>query len=301
MVANRTLTVSEKGTLLPFLLTALSNMGRNKVKSLLTHGQVMVNDQVVTRHDHPLVQGQTVTILAMRKVSSDDLDGVQILFEDDDVLVIDKPAGLLSMGTDTEKEHTAYRILGDYMRMKNPKSRIFIVHRLDRDTSGVMMFAKRESVQQKLQNAWKDVVVERAYLAVVEGRVQQDTGTITSWLKESKTLIMYISRKEGDGQKAITHYEVLHRTGEYSLLKVQLETGRKNQIRVQMQSIGHPVVGDDRYGAIKDPLGRLGLHASVLSFHHPTTDKVMRFETDFPSAFLRVFSYDQKASVTIKS
>ncbi len=292
MAKNRTFIVSASELLLPFLLKQLSGVGRNKVKSLLTHGQVMVNDKVVTRHDHALVEGQTVAILALRKVSQEDLQGVQILYEDVDLLVIDKPAGLLSMGSETEKERTAYRILSDYVRVDQPKARIFIVHRLDRDTSGVMMFAKRQTVQQQLQDAWKEAVLERAYLAVVEGRVQKEIGTITSWLKESKSLTMYISRKEGEGQKAITHYEVLHKTGEYSLLKVTLETGRKNQIRVQMQSIGHPVVGDDRYGATKDPLGRLGLHASVLHFLHPTTGEVLRFETNFPASFRRVFSYE---------
>lgn len=289
MANDRTFTVAEPTALLAFLLAKMPGKGRNKVKALLTHRQVSVGDDVVTRHDHPLQSGQTVTIQGAGGPAGDSLRGVQILFEDADLLVIDKPAGLLSVATDEDRDQTAYRVLMDHVQSTNPQHRVFIVHRLDRETSGVMMFAKREAVQQALQNAWKDVVLERTYLAVVEGRFTRTEGTIKSWLKESSTRTMYVSAQPGDGLKAVTHYRVLQTGSDYSLLEVRLETGRKNQIRVQMQSIGHSVVGDKRYGSARDPLSRLGLHARVLSFRHPITAKVLRFETDVPPAFRRLF------------
>ncbi|MCO5388226.1 MAG: RNA pseudouridine synthase [Desulfosporosinus sp.] len=163
------------------------------------------------------------------------------------------------------------------------------MHRLDRETSGVMMFAKSEKVQQLLQKAWKEAVLERTYVVVVEGMVTKEEGTITSWLTESKAFIMYSSRTPNDGQKAITHYRVLKKNKHYSLLEVELETGRKNQIRVHMKDIGHSVIGDKKYGATKHPIGRIGLHARVLAFKHPITGEVVRYETDIPKEFLNLF------------
>jgi len=164
------------------------------------------------------------------------------------------------------------------------------LHRLDRDTSGVMMFAKSEKIQQLLQNAWKEAVLERSYIAVVEGLVTKEEGTITSWLTESKAFIMYSSRTPNGGQKAVTHYQVLKKNKNYSLLEVKLETGRKNQIRVHMKDIGHSIIGDKKYGATKHPIGRLGLHARVLAFTHPVTGEEVRYETDIPKVFLSLFS-----------
>lgn len=287
---DKVYTVAEDTSLLPYLIQLFPNKGRNKVKAMLTHRQVKVEGKVVTRHDHVLLTGQHVSILAVGEAGKDVLQGVRILHEDADIIVIDKPAGLLSMATDEEREKTAYRILTDYVRRIDTQARIFIVHRLDKETSGVMMFAKREGVQQALQNDWKNVVQERAYVVLVEGQVRHEKGTIHSWLKESQTKTMYVSRAKGDGQEAITHYEVLQAGKDYSLLQVHLETGRKNQIRVHMQSIGHSVVGDRRYGSTKNPIGRLGLHARTLAFLHPTHREVVRFSTDIPSAFRRVFA-----------
>ncbi|HCF69997.1 MAG TPA: RluA family pseudouridine synthase, partial [Syntrophomonas sp.] len=157
--------------------------------------------------------------------------GLKILYEDVDLIVIDKPAGLLSMASDKEKLYTAYHQLTDYVRQTNPDNHLFIVHRLDRDTSGVMLFAKNEEAKHKLQDAWKQMVVDRAYVAVVEGKVEKKEGSIKSWLKETKTRLMYSSSKSGDGLEAITHYKVLKASPQYSLLEIRLETGRKNQIR----------------------------------------------------------------------
>ena len=288
MAVDKVLLVTEADTLLPFLLAKQPGKGRNKVKGLLTHRQILVNDAVVTRHDYPLVPGQRVTVRAVTADEKESLHGMRILFEDADLLVIDKPPGLLSIATDDERELTAYHILTEYVQRFNPKNRIFVVHRLDKETSGVMMFAKKETVQQALQNDWKDTVLERSYVTVVEGFVKSAEGTLKSWLKESKTRTVYVTRP-GDGLLAITHYKVLQAERDFSLLEVNLETWRKNQIRVHMQNMGHSVIGDKRYGSKKDPLGRLGLHARVLSFKHPVTGEVLRYETAIPQSFRRLF------------
>ncbi|MFD0697875.1 RluA family pseudouridine synthase [Paenibacillus sp. GCM10027628] len=282
--------VQESSELLPFLLQALTGMGRNSVKSILARGQVSVNDKPVTAYNYQLEPGQTVTVSKERVIEEVPFVGVKILHEDEDVIVIQKDAGLLSIAANAqENELTAYRQLMAHVRNHDPKSRIFVVHRLDRDTSGVMMFAKSEKVQQLLQNTWQESVKERTYVALVEGAVKKPEGKITSWLKENKSLKMYSSPYPNDGLYAETHYKVIQTDRSFSLLEVQLETGRKNQIRVHMQDIGHPIVGDKKYGSKAKPIGRLGLHARVLSFVHPVTGELLRFETEIPKMFLKVF------------
>lgn len=272
-----------------FLLEKLSPQGRNSIKSLLAHGQVSVDDRVEKLYNFPLKLGQTVTVRKDRTTVAPALVGLRILHEDDDIIVIHKDAGLLSIATPQETELTAYRQLTAHVRIDNPNNRIFVLHRLDRETSGVMMFAKSEKIQQAMQDSWKDVVKERMYVALVEGMVKKTQGTISSWLKESATLKMYSSPHPNDGQHAITHYKVIQSNRNYSLVEVHLETGRKNQIRVHMQDIGHPIASDKKYGARTKPFSRLGLHARVLSFVHPTTGKLMRFETEIPKQFLSQF------------
>jgi 23S rRNA pseudouridine1911/1915/1917 synthase len=283
------LTVREPTELLAFLLQEHPNRGRNAVKSMLSRGQVSVGGRTVTAYNHPLRPGDTVDIRTGRPPEEFRFVGLSILHEDDDLIVIRKEAGLLSIGTGQEKELTAYRQLSDYVKKRDPRRKIFILHRLDRDTSGVMMFAKSEQVQRHMQNAWKDAVPERVYYALVEGQVREPEGRIESWLKENAAMKMYSGARPGDGQHAVTHYRVLRSNRRYSLLEVRLETGRKNQIRVHMQDIGHPVAGDKKYGAATKPIGRLGLHAGVLAFVHPSTGQRMRFKTDIPKSFLSVF------------
>lgn len=289
-------TVNEPIELLPFLLLKLSDHGRNSVKSILARGQVLVNDQVVTAYNCPLEPGHTVTIRMGRVEEKQPLIGVTIIHEDDDVIVVRKEAGLLSIASEQENELTAYRQLMVHVRGKDPNSRIFVVHRLDRDTSGVMLFAKSEKVQQQLQNTWQDSVKERSYVALVEGWVKKSEGTISSWLRESSTMKMYSSSRPNDGLHAVTHYKTIQTNKAYTLLEVSLETGRKNQIRVHMEDIGHPIVGDKKYGSKSRIIGRLGLHARVLAFIHPTTGKIMRFETDIPKPFLAPFRQAERKS-----
>ncbi|WP_313732029.1 RluA family pseudouridine synthase [Cohnella nanjingensis] len=281
--------MSEPAELLAFLLAKLSHQGRNAVKAILARGQVSVNDRVVTAYNHPLKPGYAVTISMEKPDQAPPLVGLSILYEDDDLIIVSKEAGLLSIASTQENEVTAYRQLNEHVRRTDPAGRIFVVHRLDRDTSGVMMFAKREDVQQALQNNWQEAVLERTYVALVEGNVKKPEGTISSWLKESKTLKMFSSPYPNDGQHAVTHYKTLRASPQFSLLQVELETGRKNQIRVHMQDLGHPVVGDKKYGSRSKALTRLGLHARVLAFAHPVSGETMRFETEIPKSFLHAF------------
>lgn len=285
-----TFEVKESSELMKFLIANLKGKSRENIKSLLAHSQVAVDGKMTTQFNHPLEIGQQVSISKVRvsKLNSD-YQKLNIIFEDAHIIVIEKREGLLSMATEKEKEQTAYSLLSEYIKKKNPNNLIFIVHRLDRETSGLMMFAKSIEVQQKLQEAWKEVVVERNYVVVVEGQVEKNEGTITSWLKENKALTMYSSPTENDGQKSITHYKVLKRNKKYSLLDIKLETGRKNQIRVHMKEIGHSVIGDKKYGGEKSPIGRLGLHARILAFVHPITGEPLRFETPIPKKFMDLF------------
>lgn len=289
---DKSYTVDRQEELLAYLLQTIANRGRNAIKSMLARGQIEVNGRAVTAYNYPLQPGHIVTVRKEAAAETIPFAGMSILHEDEDIVVILKDAGLLSIAASGQDyEVTAYRQLTAHVRQTAPNSRIFVVHRLDRDTSGVMMFAKSEQVQQQLQNAWHEAVKERTYVALVEGTVRKPEGRIESWLKETKTLKMYSSPHPNDGQHAVTHYKTLRTSSDFSLLEVQLETGRKNQIRVHLSDIGHPIVGDKKYGARSRAIGRLGLHAKVLAFVHPRTGELMRFETDIPKALLRLFQH----------
>lgn len=283
-----TYNIEEETTLLPFLLKSIKK-SRNSVKSILTRGQVRVDGQTITQHNHPLKPGQVVEILSNKaNIKKSALTGIRIIHEDKDIIVIDKDPGVLSMSRKNPNELNAYRQLNEYVKADNPKNHIFIVHRLDRDTSGVMIYAKSQEVQQKLQDNWHDVVKERTYTAVVEGNVRKDEGEISSWLTENDAMRVYSSPYDDGGKYAVTHYKKIAGNDEYSLLEVELETGRKNQIRVHLQDIGHPIVRDKKYGAKTNPLRRLGLHATTIAFIHPTTEELVRFSVKPPASFYRL-------------
>ena len=211
---------------------------------------------------------------------------MNIIWEDDDLIVINKREGLLSVATQREKERTAYHILGNYLKKIDPQNKIFILHRLDRETSGLMMFAKKESVKRAMQDNWSEMITQRSYVAVVEGRPQKDTDLLISNLVENKKMQVYVVPVGTEGKEAITRYRLLKTNNAYSLLELDLETGRKNQIRAQLQSVGLPIAGDFKYGAETNPTGRLMLHARKLCFIHPTTGEEMRFETHIPDKFI---------------
>ena len=280
--------VDTESALLGFLLTCFPNKSRNYVKGILKRGQIAVNGEVCKDFSRILYPGQQVKALLNILPNPDEMS-IPIIYEDDAVVVINKPAGMLAVASDIENENTAFHIVNEHMKKGSNHGRIFIVHRLDRDTSGVMLLAKSEKIKLALQENWADNAIHRGYLAVVEGNVSIPKKRIVSWLKQTKTLLVYSSNRESDGKIAITNYETLQTTDRYSLLDISLETGRKNQIRVHMKDIGHPIAGDKKYGAVTDPFKRMGLHASTLIIKHPQTGEQMRFEAPIPNAFRRVF------------
>lgn len=288
MHTDTTIPVTSPSTLLPFLLQALKNKSRDNVKSLLHNKQILVNGQTVTQFNHEIKPPDVITVKAERKSDALLSRNMRIVFEDEHIIVIDKNAGLLSMASDNEKYLTAYSILSNYVKQEKPSNRIFIVHRLDRDTSGLMMFARSEKIQSLLQRDWRRKITERTYIALVEGRVTQSEGTVRSYIYESKALMMHSSDDPRKGDLAITHFRTLKATNDYSLLSVTLETGKKNQIRLHMQELGHSIVGDKKYGATGNPISRLGLHAATLAFIHPVTGREMRFESKVPAKFRRL-------------
>ena len=235
--------VESDSTLLPFLFSVFQDKSRTTVKSYLTHRQVSVNDRTVTRHDTPLRPGDRVCILSGRGFAPLSHPMLRIVFEDEYLIVIDKRQGLLSMGTEREKERTAYHILSRHVKQHDPAGLIFIVHRLDRETSGLMLFAKSQAVQERLQKNWKQMVRKRTYLAVVEGRMPHPAGVIKAPLCENSLFKVYVPA-DREGTPATTHYRVVRQGTRYSLVELELETGRKNQIRAHMEHIGRPIVGD---------------------------------------------------------
>ena len=280
---GRNITVEQEATLLPFLFELLKEQSKTSVKALLSHGQIWVNQQATTQFDTPLHVGDVVTISYNRRKVVFNNPLLNIIYEDDSVIVVNKREGLLSVSTAKVRERTAFHILSDYLKKSDPRNKLFVLHRLDRDTSGLMMFAKTRAVQEKMQSNWNEMITERTYVAVVEGRPEKDSDLITTQLKENAEARVYVVAD--GGKDAITRYHLLRTNEKYSLLELNLETGRKNQIRAQMEYIGHPIAGDYKYGAETDPTGRLMLHAQRLYFIHPETGEEMRFDTRIPDSF----------------
>ncbi len=292
--SRRELRPEGETTLLAFLLGAVKGKSRNAVKNLLTHRQVLVDGVVTTRHDAPLTPKNVVTLLPPDAPAPADLP-FPICYEDDALLAIEKPAGLLSVASDRDRERTAYRLVREHIKVADPAAKLFVVHRLDQDTSGLLLFAKRQEVKETLQENWDTAVRERGYLAVVAGRPPEDEGLVHTWLRETKTRLVYSA--DGpckDGKEAITGYRVVKANESYALLELFLQTGRKNQIRVHMQDLGCPVVGDKRYGGPKSPIGRLCLHAHRLTFIHPTTGQTVTLKSRKPRDFNRLFREEPK-------
>lgn len=282
MTINR-FTVKQSSELLIFLSEVMPGKSRNSLKSLLSHKLVYVDGKMVTQFNHPLKPGQVVAIgEGKHNTASASHTDLKVLYEDNSIIVIDKPSGLLTIATDTEKHDTAYRRVSDYLKRSNPRAKIFILHRLDRDTSGVMIFARNQEVQNHMQKEWDHVVTDRQYQAIIEGRMNPSKGTLVHYLVEGKTGVVHVTQNVHQGQKAITHYETLQSAGLFSLVKLTLDTGRKNQIRVQLSDAGCPIAGDKKYGAKTNPAGRLALHATKLSFIHPVSKTEMTFHSALP-------------------
>lgn len=271
--------------LLEHLYTLMPQRKRTTVKELLKHRQVAVNSVPITQFDHELHPGDKVEVNLTREFQVFYDRRIKLVYEDDDILVINKGYGLLSMGNDKVKEGTAYSIMRDYLKRKDPRNKIFIVHRLDRDTSGLMMFAKSIEAKEAMQHNWNNMVISRKYLAVVEGKVEEEEGTVRSYLAENSQYEVFSTDDPKQGQLAVTRYRTLKSRNGYSLMEVSLDTGRKNQIRVHMKDLGHPIAGDRKYGAKSSPIHRLALHAQTLRFVHPITRRDMNFSTPIPASF----------------
>lgn len=264
-------TAARGGPLLQCVREQLPDVPAGKSKSWLEHRQISVDGVVTSRFDFPLREGQSVRIgLSARGTSGCPLP---ILYEDETLFAVDKPAGLLTVATDREKERTAYRAVHD-----GGVEPLFVVHRLDRGTSGVLLFARTREAKEALQSSWDDKV-EREYLAICEGVFERKTGRLDTLLRETAAHVMYSAPT---GVRAVTNYEVTAESSRYSLLRVRIETGRKNQIRAHLSELGHPVAGDKKYGAKSDPFRRLGLHAGVLAVTHPVTGRPVRIEAPAP-------------------
>ncbi len=282
------LPVDEPTTLLPFLLTHIKGKSRNNVKSLLSKKLVVVDGVPISRFDAPLSPGQKVTILSVPAPKSGTLP-FPLLYEDDRLIVVNKPAKLLSVATQSEKVRTAYHMVTDYVKSQHIDNRIYVLHRLDRDTSGVLMFARDPELKEKFQARWNELILRRGYKAVVEGVPKPDRDTIRSFLVETKTHMIFSGAPGPGAKEASTNYEILRSVNGYSLLDISIDTGRKNQIRVHMKDIGCPIAGDKQYGARTNPIGRLCLHAGELSFIHPITKEPLTFTAKTPRDFNRVF------------
>ncbi len=281
-------TPSQEGTLLPFLLEAMADRKRTTVKDYLQHRQVRVNGTVTTLYNQAVGPDDLVEVNTTREFQTFSNPRLQIVYEDDDVIVVNKGYGLLSVGTDKIRTGTAYSLLKDYLKRKDPRNKIFIVHRLDRDTSGLMMFAKNVQAKEAMQHNWNNMVLERRYVAVVEGRLDPAEGEIRSYLAENAEHEVYSTPDPALGQLAVTRYTTLRSANGYSLVALNLATGRKNQIRVHMKEAGHPIAGDRRYGASSSPLHRLCLHAETLRFVHPATRRDMNFSCPVPAGFRKL-------------
>ena len=280
-----TFNVDGETTLMEFLSTVMPDRKRSSIKSLLKFGSVMVNETVTSQFNTLLIPGDVVKVNLSRSFPVFYNSRVKIVYEDDDIIVIEKGYGLLSMGNDKVKDGTAYSILKNYLKEKDPRNKIFIIHRLDRDTSGLMMFAKTIEAKEAMQHNWNNMVLERTYLAVVEGKVEEESGTVKSYLAENSQMEVYSTDNPEEGQLAVTRWKRMATGNGYTLMEVSLDTGRKNQIRVHMKDLEHPIAGDRKYGAKSSPIHRLALHARTLRFVHPITRRDMRFETPVPASF----------------
>ena len=289
MTEDHQFRVASRCELLPYLISLPLGLSRKQAKDLLRFRAVTVEHTVRVRHDTDLCPNDVVTIAVRKQVRDESLgrQSLKIIHLDDAVVVVDKPTGLLSMGSEREKEKTAHRLLNEHLKAlrRSRLQQAFIVHRLDRETSGLMVFARNQSTQTILQDNWKKVA--KRYLAVVEGVPANGQGTLKDHLVEKHSFMVH--RVDKGGQLAITHYRVLRRHGDKSLLELTLETGRKNQVRVQLAALGHPIIGDRKYGASTDPAGRLALHSCELKFRHPVSGALMEFHSELPAQLEHLF------------
>lgn len=276
--------VKRESELLTYLKEELK-FSRNNAKSLLSHHLIAIDGAPVSQFNFMIYPGDSL-IISKNPIKKKEREKLPIIYEDEYIIALNKPFGLLSVASDKEKAITAYRLVMDYVQDKDRKNRIFVVHRLDKETSGVLIFAKSDELKEAFQNNWNDLVSKRGYYAIVEGNLNKKEDTITNYLKMNSLNLMYIaSSKDPKAQKCITKYSVLKENKKYSLLDVNIFTGRKNQIRVTLGSLGHFVLGDDKYGEPANPINRLCLHAYELDIKNPLTGKVYKLKAPIPDDF----------------
>lgn len=273
--------VKHDSTLLEYLISDLQ-FSKNNAKKILSKKLISIEGAPVTQFDFKLFKGDNL-IIAKKPIRTKTRKNLPIIYENDEIIVINKPAGLLSIATDKEKSSTAYRMVMDYLQAKDKHNRIFVVHRLDKETSGILMFAKNEKIRDLLQENWNDIVKSRGYYAICEGIFEKKEGRVVNYLKMNRQNLMYITDDKKNSQKCITDYKVIKENKKYSLLDVHIFTGRKNQIRVTLGGLGHYVVGDDKYGEPENPINRLCLHAYELKFVHPISKKIYEFKEVLPA------------------
>ena len=277
------LVVKKESELLEYLYENL-DMPKKRIKQYLTHGAIYVNNNKTTQYNYKLIKGMNIVIDTDSK-NKKELP-FDILFEDDHIIVVNKPSGLLTIATEKEKEKTLYHIVREYLVSKDKYAKVFIVHRLDKDTSGIVVLAKDEKTKNKLQENWNEYVSLREYVAIVHGKLKKTEDRIVQNLKETKTNLVYVTKKD-DGKEAITNYKVIKENDDYSMVNINIETGRKNQIRVAFATLKHPIVGDKKYG-INDKENRLYLHANRLKMYYPEIKKDILFETQTPNEFKKI-------------
>jgi len=274
--------VKHDGEVLDYLLNNCTDQSKSKIRQLFKNKCVAVNGDLTSQYNKKVRKGDVITFQQFFKTKSQ--GNLPIIYEDQEFVVINKPSGLLSVSTKGEKTDTAYNMVSDYIKLKNKKAKIFVLHRLDRETSGVLVFAKNENIKRKLQNDWNKLVTKRGYIAICEGRMKKGKAKVKSYLKENKEYMVY-STMDKKGDLAITNYNVKRTSDRYSYVEVYLETGKKNQIRVHMNDLGHPIAGDKKYYAKTNPLKRLALHSHVLEFRHPDSHKLYTFAVKAPGTF----------------
>lgn len=271
-----TYTIDNDYILFEYLKLKLPNKSKNNIKSLLKNECILINNKVVNKHNYLLKKNDILTI----KKKHNRLD---IIYEDNNIIVINKQEGILTIASEKEKLNTLYHEVREYLKFKKQKT--FIVHRLDKDTSGIIIFAKSEKIKNMYQNNWNSLVIKRGYIAIVEG-ITNKNGTIKSYLKEDKNMMVHSSK---NGKLAITHYEKIKNKNNYTMLQIYIDTGRKNQIRVHMKENNTPIIGDKKYGSKTNPIKRLGLHCNILTIKNPINNQIFSFKSDYPDIFNKLF------------
>lgn len=279
------ITVKKEDTLLTYLLNNLTDLSHKKIKALLSNEMIFIKGRIITQYDYKLKKGDIIEI-KNNILSKKDKLNIHILYEDSDLIVVTKPSGLLTVATAKHEKNTLYNKVKEYLKKSNPRNKVFIVHRLDRETSGIVVFAKNEHMKNALQVKWNSLVKTRRYMAIVSGHMTEKEGIIHTWLKENKNKIVYSTKNRVEGKEAITEYKVVKENNQLSLLEVYIKTGRKNQIRAHLKEVGYPILGDTKYGGLKSD--RVYLHNDQLVLKHPINGKELSFKLELPVNFKKL-------------